>query len=50
MISYRRTPKDHMSDLIVKEPKLMASGAVHLMGNLAPVMDKQMAKEFLTLI
>lgn len=35
-ISYRRIPKDHTSDLIVKQPKLMASGAVHLIGNFAP--------------
>ena len=36
MISISRIPNDHTSDLMVKEPKLMASGAVHLMGNLAP--------------
>lgn len=36
-ISVRRIPKDHTSDLMLKVPKLMASGAVHLMGNLAPV-------------
>lgn len=36
-ISISRIPKDQTSDLMVKEPKLMASGAVHLMGNLAPM-------------
>lgn len=36
MISVSRIPKDQTSDLMVKVPKLMASGAVHLMGNLAP--------------
>lgn len=41
MISVRRIPKDHTSDLMVKTPKLMASGAVHLIGNLAPVRRKQ---------
>ncbi len=35
-ISVKRTPKDHTSDLMVKVPKLMASGAVHLIGNFAP--------------
>lgn len=34
-------PKDHTSDLMVKTPKLMASGAVHLIGNLAPVRRKK---------
>lgn len=29
-------PKDHTSDLIVKRPYKAASGAVHLIGNLAP--------------
>lgn len=30
-------PKDQTSDLMVKRPYRAASGAVHLMGNLAPV-------------
>lgn len=35
-ISVRRIPKDHTSDFMEKVPKFIASGAVHLMGNLAP--------------
>ena len=31
-----KIPKDHTSDLIVNLPYRAASGAVHLMGNLAP--------------
>lgn len=34
--SVSRIPKDHTSDLIVNRPYKAASGAVHLMGNLAP--------------
>lgn len=36
--SVRRIPKDQTSDLMVKRPYRAASGAVHLIGNLAPVM------------
>lgn len=36
-ISVRRIPNDHTSDFMEKVPKFIASGAVHLMGNLAPV-------------
>lgn len=43
-ISVRRIPKDHTSDLMLKVPKLMASGAVHLMGNLAPVFTQEEVK------
>lgn len=41
----RRIPKDHTSDLMLKVPKLMASGAVHLMGNLAPVFARNKVKK-----
>lgn len=34
--SVSRIPKDQTSDLIVNRPYSAASGAVHLMGNLAP--------------
>lgn len=33
-------PKDHTSDLMVKRPYKAASGAVHLIGNLAPEGEK----------
>lgn len=35
--SVSKIPKDHTSDLIVNLPYRAASGAVHLMGNFAPV-------------
>lgn len=35
--SVSKIPKDHTSDLMVKRPYRAASGAVHLIGNLAPV-------------
>lgn len=35
--SVSKIPKDQTSDLMVKRPYRAASGAVHLMGNLAPV-------------
>lgn len=41
----RRIPKDHTSDLMLNVPKLMASGAVHLMGNLAPSCQKEGEKK-----
>lgn len=34
--SVSRIPNDQTSDLMVKRPYKAASGAVHLMGNLAP--------------
>ena len=34
--SVSSTPKDQTSDFMVKRPYRAASGAVHLMGNLAP--------------
>ena len=34
--SVSRIPNDHTSDLIVNFPNSAASGAVHLIGNLAP--------------
>lgn len=40
-ISVRRIPKDHTSDLMLNVPKLMASGAVHLIGNLAPIVVRK---------
>lgn len=43
----RRIPKDHTSDLMVNVPKLMASGAVHLMGNLAPGFHKESESYFM---
>lgn len=43
--SVRRMPKDQTSDLILNVPKLMASGAVHLMGNLAPSYQIEGAKK-----
>ena len=36
MISCSKMPYDHTSDLMVNLPYSAASGAVHLMGNLAP--------------
>ena len=48
-ISVRRIPKDHTSDLILNVPKLMASGAVHLMGNLAPNCQLKNAEEMVLL-
>lgn len=33
-------PKDHTSDLMLKRPYKAASGAVHLIGNLAPEGEK----------
>lgn len=38
-------PKDHTSDLIVKRPYKAASGAVHLIGNLAPGKKWQIESE-----
>lgn len=38
-------PNDQTSDLIVKRPYRAASGAVHLMGNLAPGGKKQTVKQ-----
>lgn len=40
-ISVSRIPNDHTSDFIEKVPKFIASGAVHLMGNLAPGSKKE---------
>lgn len=40
-ISVRRMPKDQTSDLMLNVPKLIASGAVHLMGNFAPGQMKE---------
>lgn len=42
--SVSKIPKDHTSDLMVKRPYKAASGAVHLMGNLAPVRKKNNPK------
>lgn len=39
--SVSKIPKDQTSDLMVKRPYKAASGAVHLMGNLAPVRRKK---------
>lgn len=50
IISVSKMPKDQTSDLMVKEPQLMASGAVHLMGNLAPVYCGQLKTSQLTLL
>ena len=44
-ISHSRMPNDQTSDLMVKRPYMAASGAVHLMGNLAPVRDHKRKEE-----
>lgn len=38
-------PNDQTSDLIVKRPYRAASGAVHLMGNLAPGKKEKKVKQ-----
>lgn len=48
-----RMPKDHTSDLMLNVPKLIASGAVHLIGNFAPdvyTKDKYLYAVFLTFV
>ena len=43
--SVNRTPNDHTSDLMVNFPYSAASGAVHLMGNFAPVGEQRGLKK-----
>lgn len=44
--SVSSTPKDQTSDLMVKRPYRAASGAVHLMGNFAPVWRLEWNRRF----
>lgn len=44
--SVSSTPKDQTSDLMVKRPYRAASGAVHLMGNLAPAWALEWSRSF----